>query len=160
MLALRPYRVVAMLAVAALVAAAIACGDDDDSAPELGDADSTGEELVDEFIVLVRDGNVDGLEGFLSDAFMLQRADGSFATKDEYLSNLTEIGEYEIDDVSAQQDGDALVVHWTLTIEEVIDGQPFATDPAPRLSTFVWSDDRWQLIAHANFNAPEPEGEE
>jgi hypothetical protein len=137
--------------------AAVACGDDDESAPELDDPNQTGRELADEFVTLVRDADLEGLEDFLSDAFTLQRADGSFATSNDYLDNLPEIGEYTISDVSARQDGDVLVVRWGLTIESTIEGQPFSEEPAPRLSVFTWNSDikGWQLAAHANFNVPE-----
>jgi hypothetical protein len=57
--------------------------------------------------------------------------------------------------VEAQQAGETLVVSWTLTIESVIEGEPFAEEPAPRLSTFAWEDDDWRMTSHANFNVPE-----
>jgi hypothetical protein len=96
------------------------------------------------------------LEEFLSKAFNLQRASGSFATKADYLNNIPDIGLYEISGVTGKQDGDALVMKWSLVVREVIDGQTYSGDPAPRLSTFVWRDGRWQLSSHANFNVPQP----
>jgi hypothetical protein len=91
----------------------------------------------------------------LSDAFTVQRADGSSAGKEEYLSDFPEVGRFRIGDLDAKQDGDALVVRYESTVEEErIEGEPFAADPAPRLSTFVWSDGDWRLSSHANFNVP------
>jgi Domain of unknown function (DUF4440) len=138
-----------------LVMAAVACSSDDESAPELDNPSQTGEELVNEFVLLVRNGDVEGLEDFLSDAFVLQRADGSTVTKDEYLADLPEVDEFTIDDIAAQQAAGTLVVSWTLTIESVVEGEQFAEEPAPRLSTFAWEDDRWRMTSHANFNVPE-----
>jgi hypothetical protein len=37
---------------------------------------------------------------------------------------------------------------------EVTEGTELSDASAPRLSTFVWSDGDWQLLSHANFNAP------
>lgn len=142
--------VIVMLAVASA-----ACGSDDDgSAPELEQPDTTGRELADEFLTLLKDKDMDGLQDFLSDAFIIQRADGSFATKEEYLTKLPEIREYTIQGVTAKQDGSALTVKWEVVVEEMIDGRTYSAQPAPRLSTFTWDSDRWQMTGHANFNAP------
>ncbi len=138
-----------------LVAAAAACGSDD-SAPTLSDPDQTGDELTNRFITLLAGKDAAGLEKFLSEAFILQRASGSSATKADYLPTIPNIGPFEISDLSARQDNDILVVKWRMAIQEVIDGKSYSTKPAPRLSTFVWRDGRWQLSSHANFNVPEP----
>ena len=151
-----PSRTLLVIAALLLAGLALACSDDDDdSAPDLDDPNQTGQELANEFITLIRDGDVDGLEDFLSDAFILQRADGSTVTKDEYVSDLPEVGEFSIDDVQAEEDDDVLVVSWTLTIQSVIDGEEFSEEPAPRLSTFAWQDGEWRMTSHANFNVPE-----
>jgi hypothetical protein len=85
---------------------------------------------------------------------VLQRANGSFITKADYLKSIPVIGPFQITDVTARQQDAALAVRWTLTVDEVIDGKRYAGNPAPRLSTFVWGKGRWQLISHANFNVP------
>lgn len=151
-----PSRTLLAIGALLLLVLAAACNDDnDDSAPDLDDPDSTGQELVTEFITLIRDGDIDGLEDFVSDAFILQRADGSTVTKEDYLSDLPEVEEFTVDDVEAQQSGEALVVSWTLTIQSVIEGQEFSEEPAPRLSTFAWESNAWRITSHANFNVPE-----
>lgn len=142
---------------AASVAAAfllLACGSDND-APNLGQPNQTGRELTEQFIRLIQQKDVNGLQSFLSDAFILQRAEGQHYTKSEYLTRLPEIGQYTISDVQARQDGNALVVRWSFTVQQVIEGQPYRTDPAPRISTFIWADGRWQMTSHANFNTPQ-----
>jgi hypothetical protein len=145
----------AVLALAVLLAGASACGDDDrDGAPSLDDPGATAAELVDEYFTLLSAGDGSGLEELLSDAFVVQRADGSTATKDEYLTDLPEIERFEVSDLLARQDGDALVVRYEQTVQETIGGERLRTDPAPRLSTFVWADGRWRLSSHANFNVP------
>ena len=151
-------KVRALLGAATLLLAfSMACGGDDggDTAPKLNDPNTTGGQVANEFLTLLQKKDVPGLRSFLSDAFIIQRADGSSSNKAEYLPNLPSIGPFEIGDVKALQDGNTLVVHWTLTVQEVINGQTYRGTPAPRLSTFTWGEDRWRMVSHANFNAPQ-----
>jgi hypothetical protein len=122
--------------------------------PQITDPEVTGRALTDEFLQLLRDKDVDGLRDYLSDAFIIQRADGSSSTKDEYLTKLPEVRDYEIRDVTAKQSGGAFTVKWDLVVDSVINGKTFAGDPAPRLSTFAWdaSAERCRMTSHANFN--------
>jgi hypothetical protein len=150
---MRRFVLLAMIVVALLLVGA--CGTDDDAnAPTLDNPSQTGQELVEKYMSLLAEEDVAGLEDFLSDAFMRQGAEGRFATKDDYLADLPQLSTYTIEDVRANQDGDALVVRWMFTVEEVIDGRALQTDPAPRLATFVWNDGDWHLLSHANFNPP------
>lgn len=146
------------LLLAASIMLGVACGDDSDgeSAAKLEDPNQTGTELVTKYITLVKDQDVSGLQSFISEAFIIQRANGSHSEKAAYLENLPEIGEFTVTEVSALQADNTLVVRWFLAIEEVIDGQPFSGEPAPRLSTFLYQDGEWRLASHANFNVPEP----
>ncbi len=138
-----------------LTLGAIGCADDEDGAPALEDPRATGSELIDEYFTYLTEGDKQGLEGFLSDAFIVQRADGSTATRDGYLTKLPELEEFEISDLSARQDGPALVVRYDQAVqEEEIGGRRFPSEPAPRLSTFVWEKGDWRLSSHANFNVP------
>jgi hypothetical protein len=150
-----------LVAVAVLVAlGAAGCDDDDggtDQAPALENPAATGDRLVNEFFALVAEKDQDGLREFLSDAFIVQRANGTSSNKKDYLPNLPDVGEYETSNVTAVQAGDSLVVAYDLTVVETIEGVPFETDPAPRLSTFIWDDGDWRLVSHANFNVPEAE---
>ena len=136
-----------------------ACGGaDSDTADDLDDPDATGLELIERYAELTVAKDVDGLEDFISDAFIIQRADGSFRGKDDYLANLPDLTEYTISEVSAAQDGNALTVRWFISVHSVVDGVQTSTEPAPRLSTFIYDDDDWRLSSHANFNAPTEEG--
>lgn len=153
-----PTGVARLLLLAALVAvtllAGVACGSDDDGAPDLDNPAQTGQELAERYMSLLESQDVDGLDDFISDAFIRQGAEGRFATKQDYLANLPQIANFTVADVTAQQEGDALVVRWMLTVEEVVDGKALQTEPAPRLATFVWDDGEWRLLSHANFNPP------
>ncbi len=132
-----------------------ACGgSDSNSVDDLDDPDAKGSELINEYAVLIKEKDVDGLEDFISDAFIIQRADGSFRDKADYLQNLPDLTEYTISEVTALQDGDVLTVRWFISVHSVVNGVQTSTDPAPRLSTFVYHDGDWRLTSHANFNAP------
>jgi hypothetical protein len=146
-------RVALALSVAVLLGLSAACGGGGD-APKLSQPDAVGLEVATEYVTLLQENDLPGLQAFISDAFIIQRADGSTATKSDYLTKLPQIGPFEIGDVTARQAGSTLVVRWTITVQEVINGSTYNTAPAPRLSTFAWNDGRWQLTSHANFNAP------
>lgn len=144
-----------LIAGAALVALSlVACGSDEkaDEAPTA--TTQTGADLADKFITLLHEKDTAGLDVFLSDAFLLQRADGSFAAKVDYLPNLPQIGEFTIANVTAKQFENTLIVRWDLSVIETINGTQFAGSPAPRLSTFVWDGEDWKMASHANFNVP------
>lgn len=140
--------------MAVMVLAGAACGADD-PAPALADPAATGRELATEFLTILQSADLGALDEFLAPGFQLQRADGSGATKAEYLEKPASVQQFELGtNVSAVQQGEVLTVRWTVVITEVINGQPGATGEAPRLSTFLWSDGRWRMISHANFNLP------
>lgn len=150
----RTFWTPALLLAGGLMFGATQAAQECDTAPALADPATVGHELVNTYISLLAAGQTEGLDGLLSEAFMIQRADGSFATRSEYLANYPEIGRFSITNVSARQDGNVLVVHWYLAVDEVIDGRTFSNTPAPRLSSFAWSDGAWRLTSHANFNVP------
>lgn len=148
-------RLPGILIAVVLALGAAGCGEEN-GAPTLDDPDATGAELIDRYFTYLAEGDAGGLEGFLSDAFIVQRADGSTATRDDYLAKLPKLGKFEVSDLSARQDGPALVVRYDQTVqEEEIGGERFQSKPAPRLSTFVWEDGDWRLSSHANFNVPD-----
>jgi hypothetical protein len=49
-----------------------------------------------------------------------------------------------------------LIVTYSVTAREMIDGQPVSTEPAYRLSVFIPDGEAWQLLAHANLAAIQP----
>lgn len=152
----------ALIAIFAAGALA-ACNDsdsDDDASPDVPTvSDPTAEvrELANEFFQILHDEDMDALDAFLSPALQLQRADGSMLDKASYLENPATVTEWELSGFQGTHTGSVLVGTYEVVTTEEIDGQPFATAPAPRISTFVWSEsaERWQLVAHANFNVPE-----
>lgn len=115
--------------------------------------DVSDEELVDEFVRLLYEKDMEGLEAFLSPHFLLQRPDGAFHGKEDYLRNPVHIEEYIITDIVSRRVDNVRVIRYNLSAVESIDGVWIPTDPMPRLSTYIWTGERWQLLGHANFVA-------
>src|SRR3954447_23167148 len=125
------------------------------SAPRLKDPDAAGEKLATKFLTLLQTKDTKGLAAFLDPSFQLQRADGTGATKSEYLANPSTVTSFKIGPEStAVQAGDLLTLRWQLEANTQIDGTQYRTTEAPRLSVFRWDADRWRMVSHANFNVP------
>lgn len=124
------------------------------SAPKVANPNAEGKRQATKFLSLLTGKATPALRDFLSPAFLLQRADGTYATKAQYLKAVTNITHFTITDVKATIQGSTLVARYTATAEQVVEGKAYKKDPAPRLSTFVWAGGAWRLISHANFNTP------
>jgi len=125
------------------------------SAPRLKDPDATGEKLATKFLTLIQNKDTKGLTAFLDPSFQLQRADGTGATKSEYLANPATLTTWKIGpQLTAVQAGDVLTVRWQLEANVQIDGAQYRTTEAPRLSVFRWDGREWRIVSHANFNVP------
>ncbi|MDO8390933.1 MAG: nuclear transport factor 2 family protein [Actinomycetota bacterium] len=161
--------VVSFVAFTGLGLVAVGCSDDDsaterattptvaeaDGAPVLGDPSATGSQLAEEFLMILQDQDMEALDAYLADGFQLQRADGTGATKAEYLENPAKVGEFQLGrKVTGVQDRGVLTVRWSVKVQEEIDGVATDAGEAPRLSTFVWQNGRWRMVAHANFVLP------
>jgi len=125
------------------------------SNPNLEDPAATGRQLVSEFLTILGTEQATGLDAFLAEGFQLQRSDGTGASKAEYLKEHPLVESFTLgDELVAVQQGDLLTVRWSVVVDETIEGTEFSSDEAPRLSVFVYEDDQWALLAHANFNRP------
>lgn len=121
----------------------------------LADVDATGRALVNRFAeILASPDPRPRLEEFLSPAFQLQRANGTFANRDEYLAQPPTVTRFDIvnDNFRATQDGRVLTVRLRVDVTEPGGAGPTSAD---RLGVFVRSAEGWRLAAWANFNAVE-----
>ena len=136
-----------------------AVGTGDPSSP-LEDPEATGRELAQRFLDVLSSPNPTAqLEELLSPAFQLQRSNGTFANRDEYLEQPASVSRFEIldDNFRAYQDGPVLTVRFNVAITETIDGTEVRVSEANRLGTFLRSDAGWKLVSWANFNPVVPE---
>ncbi len=113
-----------------------------------------GNQLVNRFFADLQRHDVADLQRFLAPTFQIQRADGSRATKAQYLRNLPTIRSFRIRGLTATSDGTVLVATYEVSSNQVINGKQQKTGFAPRLSVFERGAKGWQLLAHANFNVP------
>jgi hypothetical protein len=123
------------------------------SSPEMAHRHVSDERLADGFLRINQAGDAAALGRFLAPAFLIQRADGTFLTKEQYLTRPSKIDAFAVSDVHGTQAGNVRVVRYTLVATIAIDGKEVSQDPAPRLSTFVWRGGAWRLLMHANFAA-------
>ena len=142
-----------MLLALLLVALAGCSGTASSPAPSLADPNATATTLVTRYFELLKAKDTTGLGDFLAPAFQLQRADGSGATKAEFIANgLPSIDSYTLADVAATQGAGTLVVRYTALVSGTTNGKAYTNAPAPRFSVFSWDNGTWRLIAHGNFN--------
>jgi hypothetical protein len=126
-----------------------------DSDAPLADPAATGRELAQRFLdILARRDPRAALEEFLSPSFQLQRANGTFADREEYLDAPAVVGRATIltEGFRAYQDGSVLTVRFTVDIEETVSGQAGQVRRADRLAVFRRGADGWKVVAWANFN--------
>jgi hypothetical protein len=71
------------------------------------------------------------------------------------LDNLN-LRNYTLSDFKVTREANVLVVTYTFTGRETIDGKPASARPAPRMSIFIETGKEWQWLAHANLNPIKP----
>jgi hypothetical protein len=131
----------------------------DGLAAPLHDPEATGRELAQRFLDILGDPNpAPLLKEFLSPAFQLQRSNGTFANKAEYVDQPASVARFTIldDAFRAYQDGPALTVRFRISIEEQINGGQLRKTEADRLGAFLRTADGWQLLAWSNFSPVAP----
>jgi len=148
-------RLLAVVAAAVLTgaAAAPASARTPPSSPAMAHRHVSDMRLASEFLRINQAADATALERFLAPEFLIQRSDGTFLTKAQYLTRPSKIDAYALSAVYGTQTGDVRVIRYTLVATIEIDGKEVPQDPAPRLSTFVWRDGAWRLLMHANFAA-------
>ncbi len=123
--------------------------------PKIKNPVKEGTKLATKFFTLLKGTATPELKAFLSPSFIIQRADGTSSTKAEYLAGVvTNVKTFSFTDVKATVEGDTIVVRYTATTDQIVNGVEYKKTPAPRLSVFRWSGKAWRLLAHANFNTP------
>lgn len=133
-----------------------ACSNDNQDA-KVEDPTALATELIDEYARAVFDRDQEALGNLLSDAYLLRRSDGSGYDRAGYVSALAEgsdyeLVDYEITDITAQQDGDILVAMFTLDADIQENGRSVLSEPSPSLVTFVRVGDQWKLASDAFFS--------
>ncbi|MCB0829476.1 MAG: nuclear transport factor 2 family protein [Solirubrobacterales bacterium] len=110
--------------------------------------------LATEFLRLLKNEDVPGLRRFLDPAFLLQRGDGSYLTKSEYLKDPSAVYAFQVRNIVATHNGDVRVIRFEAKTDQIVNGNQVPGVWIPRLSTFKKTGKVWRLIAHANFLPP------
>ena len=134
-------------------------GQPDELSAPLADPDATGRELAQRFLDILGSPTPGPLlEEFLSPAFQLQRSNGTFANKEEYVDQPASVARFTIleEGFRAYQEGPTLTVRFRVTIEEEINGEQLRATDADRLGVFIRTSAGWQLLAWSNFNPTTP----
>jgi len=94
------------------------------------------------------------VEKFMHPAFQSVHQDGA-RNKEEEIKLLKglNIKDINLGNFKVTQDESLLIVTYTVTAKEVIDGKSTLANPAQRLTVFIKSDGGWKWLAHANFIA-------
>lgn len=114
----------------------------------------TKQRLATEFLRLLKNEDTDGLRRFLDPAFLLQRGDGSFLTKSEYIKDPSKVAAFQVRNIVATHNGDVRVLRFEAKTDQIVNGNQVPGVWIPRLSTFKKTGKVWRLIAHANFLPP------
>jgi hypothetical protein len=138
--------VIAPMLVGAAPAGAVAVGEPSAVITTATPADNRlAHELVTTWFQTLVDKDWSALSTFMSPAFQIVRADGSRATKAEYLASKPDEKSFLLSDMFGTRAGDVLVASYVVK---------YSTDPASRLTVFTRSDKTapWQILSTANFN--------
>ncbi|MDQ5894615.1 MAG: hypothetical protein QG596_876 [Actinomycetota bacterium] len=114
----------------------------------------TKQRLATEFLRLLKNEDQAGLRSFLDPAFLLQRGDGSYLTKPQYLKDPALVSAFQVRNIVATYSRNVRVLRFEAKTDQVIDGNPVPGVWIPRLSTFIRTNGVWRLISHANFLPP------
>jgi hypothetical protein len=110
-----------------------------------------GQVLVNEFFGLIAAKDWKTLERHLAPCFQSAHADGARNRAQEMaLLKKLNLKSYKLADFKTTRDGKIVVVSYTVSAAETIDGGRTNKRPAPRLTVFSYDNKTWQILAHAN----------
>ena len=114
----------------------------------------TKQRLATEFLRLLKNKDQAGLRRFLDPAFLLQRGDGSYLNKTQYLADPSQVDAFQVRNIVATHNGDVRVLRFEAKTDQIVNGNQVPGVWIPRLSTFKKTGKVWRLISHANFLPP------
>ncbi|MGI9187054.1 MAG: nuclear transport factor 2 family protein [Gaiellales bacterium] len=115
---------------------------------------STGLQLMTAYSTLLVKKDLPALTALLAPSFQIQRADGSHATRAQYLAKLPDLRAFAFDDSTATRSGDVITFRALATSTLFINGAMYSPDPAPQMAVFRWRSGAWSVVAQGNFNLP------
>ncbi len=148
---IRTFVAAGTAAVAFLGGASVAAAGPPASLPK---TQLTGYQLINRFMSALEDADAPRINRLLAPSFVIQRANGTWAVKSQYMRRLPVVDDFTILASHAVYSHGTISVRWEMATREVLPGAAVGTAPAPRLSTFAWTSRGWRMTSHANFNPP------
>ena len=113
---------------------------------------SEGEKLERQMASDIQAKNWKAVEARIADGFQSVHPDGVRDRAGEIdLLKKMNFGSFTLSDFKSTTVGDNIVVTFTMTVAETIDGKQLPAKPAYRLSVWKKGMNGWQWISHANF---------
>jgi hypothetical protein len=124
--------------------------------PSVAAAASEGEKLERQIAADIKAKNWDAVESRIADGFQSVHPDGARDRAGEIaLLKKMNLGDFTLGNFKSTVVGDNIVVTFTMTVAQIIDGKQLPPKPAYRLSVWKKGAGGWQWISHANL-APIP----
>jgi len=112
---------------------------------------SEGEKLEREMATDIKAKNWTAVERSIAEGFQSVHPDGvRDRTAEIALLKKMDFGDFTLSDFKSTTIGDNIVVTFTMTVAETIDGKRLPAKPAYRLSVWKKQANGWQWICHAN----------
>ena len=112
-----------------------------------------GTRLVRQIWTDMKESNIQALEKMMGAGFQSAHEDGKVRSKAEELKLIEglKLSGYKLEHFKVSQEGPALIVSYTVQVEETIDRERLSKKPALRMSIFLKTKTGWKWIAHNNF---------
>ena len=120
--------------------------------PKGTEASAVATSLVQKFFNLIKSKDSAGMKKFLDPAWLAQTGDGTGRDRSTFPTDMPSINAFTIDKVTARLNGFVLTTRYLSKVDGSIAGKPYATDFAPRLSTFSYCSGAWKMVSQANFD--------
>lgn len=128
------------------------------SATSKAKLDTVAKRLVTKMWKLAETNDTAGLEKFINNAFQAQDADQPRWTKQQFIAVLGKevLSDFTLSNIRATQAGDTIVVTYTATASQSVNGVELSGDPKPRMTVFVQSPKtkKYTVMSHSSFNVP------
>ena len=113
---------------------------------------SEGEKLERQMAADIKAKNWSAVESRIADGFQSMHPDGPRDREGEVaLLKKMNFGDFTLSNFKSTVIGDNIVVTFTMTVAQTIDGKQLPPRPAYRLSVWKKGASGWQWISHANF---------
>ena len=118
---------------------------------QAADSDAEAQGAIDSFLEAVFSGDPAKVDQVLAPEFQILRSDGKSDDKVSYLGALPKHkARPATSALKVTGHGSVIVTTYSIKTDQTIGGQPVEA-VSPRLSVFRKEEDRWLIVAHANF---------